>query len=145
MHQHHVEVFGVRQLAQLVDLFLRIPIRTRRHFRHQPVRIARDALQRDGQHLRHTVIALGSLEEADAAVVGVTHQLGELFLAKLALRLPAHGSGAECQPRHLNAGLPKRHPIRCRAACRPQPNSGPRHHTGGESSLQKVASGEMSH
>ena len=74
MQQHHVEVIGIRELAQFVDLLLRIHAFARRHLRHEPVAIARNALQRHAEHLVHLAIGFGGLEEANAAVVGVADQ-----------------------------------------------------------------------
>ena len=87
VQQHHVEVIGIRQLAQLIDLLLRIHAFARRHLGHQPVRIARNALQRHAQHLVHLAVSLGGLEEANAPVVRMADQLGELVLPQFALRL----------------------------------------------------------
>ncbi len=86
MHQHDVEIIGVGQLAQLVDFLERVHAFARGYLRHQPVGIARNALQRDPQHAVHIAVSLGGLEKADAAVVGVAHEAGELVLPQLALR-----------------------------------------------------------
>src|SRR5580700_5391328 len=146
MHQHNVEVIGIRQLAQLIDLFLRIHPFARRHFGHQPVRIARNALQRHAQHLVHVAVSLRGFEEANAAVVRVAHQPGELILPQLALRSPADGPGAEREPRYLDAGFAERHPIGSCAAGGPQGQAtGSREYARGESGLQEIASGAVSH
>ena len=111
VQQHDVEVIGVRELAQLVDLLLRIHAFAGGDLRHQPVAVARNALQRDAQHSVHVAVGLGGFEEADAAVVGVAHQPREAVLSQVALHLAAEGAGAEREPRHLHAGFSQRHPI----------------------------------
>ncbi len=146
VHQHHVEIICIRQLAQLIDFFLRICTLAGRHLRHQPVGISRDAVERHAQHLVHLAVTFGGLEESNASVVGIPHQPGELVLPEFALGSPAHRSGAEREPRHLHAGPPKRYPICCSPARGPQAHaSGSRQHTRGESGLQEIASGEVSH
>src|ERR1019366_3757221 len=146
MQQHHVEVIGVRQLAQLIDLFLRIYPFARRHLGHQPVGIARNALQRLTQHLVHFAVTLGGLEETNAPVVAVAHQSRYPALPQLALRSPGEGTGAQREPRYLDAGFPQRHPIRSRSARRPQGQpSDCRQYTSGKPGLQEIASGIVTH
>ncbi len=74
VQQHDVEVFGVGELAQLIDLGLRIHAFARGHLRHQPVGIARDALQRNTEHPVHVAVGFGGFEKANPAVVSVAHQ-----------------------------------------------------------------------
>src|SRR5438270_13808704 len=105
MHQHYIEVIGMRKPAQLVDLLLWVHPFARRHFGHQPVRIAWDALQRHTQHLVHLTVSLGGLQEANAPVIRVTYQPRKLVLPQLALRLPAERSYAAREARHLDTGL----------------------------------------
>ena len=54
-----------------------VPAELRQHL----VRIARDALERRGQHLRHAGVSFGGFEEA----VGVTHQPVETVLPEFGL------------------------------------------------------------
>ena len=121
---------------------LRIHAFVRRHLRHQPIAVARNALQRDAQHLVHLAVRLGGLEETNAVIVGVAHQLRELVLSQFALHSPAHGSGAEREPRHFDVGFSERHPIgRCpRAPLSRQDFRCPPARRG-ESGLQKITSG----
>ena len=88
MQQHDVEVVGLRHPAQLVDLILRIHAVVRGDLGHQPIAIARNTLQGHAQHLVHSAVRLGRLEEADTALVGMAHQPRELFLPQVALYLP---------------------------------------------------------
>src|SRR5207245_7458391 len=105
-----------------------------------------NALQRHTQHLVHLAVTLGGLKETNAAVVGVVHLPGKLVLPQLTLCSPAESSRAEREPRHLDAGLPERDPIRSGPARRPQRQpSGSREYPRGESGLQEIASGEVSH
>jgi hypothetical protein len=132
MHQHHIEVIRIRQLAQFVDLPLRVHALAGRHLRHQPVRIARDSFQSHAQHPMHFGISFGSFVETNAPVVSVPHQLSELILAKVALHLAAESTGPEREPRHFHIGFPQRDPIRCGPTGRAQGQaSGPRQHASG--------------
>lgn len=136
VHQHHVEVIGIRQLAQFVDLFSRIYPFAGRHFRHQPVAIAWNALQGYAEHLMHFAVGFGGLKKADAPVVRVAHEPGELFLPQISLHLPAERSSAKRQPRHLDVGFSERHPIgSCPARRTQRKASGPRQHPGDDSGL----------
>jgi len=115
VQEHDVEIFGVRELAQFVDLLQRVAVLTRGHLRHQPVAIPRNAFQRQAEHAVHIAVGLGGLKEANAAIVGVAHQSRELVLAQLALYFSAKCPGAERQTRYLNIGISKLDPIgRCR-------------------------------
>jgi hypothetical protein len=116
---------------------LRIDALARGHLRHEPVAVARNALERDAEHAVHVAVRLSGLEETDAAVIGVAHLPRELSLTEFALHAPAVGPCAERQPRHLDARLAERHPIGCFAR-RPQrqsPGSGER--CGGESGFEE--------
>ncbi len=83
----------------------------RRHLGHQPIAIARNALQGDSQHLMHSTVRFGSLEEAHAALVGMAYQPGELLLSQVALYLTGVASRAEREPRHFYAGFAQGYPI----------------------------------
>src|SRR4051812_13068218 len=85
VQQKHVEVIGIRELSQFVNLLLRIHAFPRRYLRHQPVTIAWNALQCHTQHLVHFAVRLGCLEEADSPIVGMAYEPRELLLSKLAL------------------------------------------------------------
>jgi hypothetical protein len=61
----------------------------------------------------HVAIRLSSLEEANAAVVGIAHQPGKPFLSQMALYLAAEASGSKCEPSYLDSGFSQGHPI-CR-------------------------------
>ena len=66
--------------------------------------------------------------------------------AQLALDLAAEATGAKRQPCHLYAGPSERYPVRRRGGSRVQRNtSNSSEHARGESGLQKIASGEISH
>ena len=146
VQQHDVEIVRVGQLAQLVDFGLWIDTVVRSDFGHQPVAVARDALQRNAQHPVHVAIRFGCLKEADAAIVGISHQAVELILAQVALHFTAHTAGPERQARHLDVRLAKRHPISggsgsCldgQAGCARQRGSG-------KPSLQESTSGAVIH
>src|SRR5262249_12817736 len=143
---HDIEVVGARELTQLIDLLLRIHSFARRHLGHQPVGIARNALQSRAQHLMHLAVTLGGLEKANAPIIRVAHQPGELLLPQFALRSPAKCPSAESEPRHLDAGLPESYPICSCPARRPQGQpSGSREHTRGEPGLQEITSRAVSH
>ena len=98
-------------LAKLIDLGSGIAGGGRAVLRHELVAVARDALERDGQHLRHAVIAFGGLEEADAAVVGVADEPGELRLPELTLHAAAEGAGSKSESRDFHVRLAERHPV----------------------------------
>ena len=88
MQQQNVDIFGPSCWRNRSIFGARLAGGRRAVFGHQPVAVARQAFERDGQHLRHAVIALGGFEETNAAVVGVADQAGELFLPEFALRAP---------------------------------------------------------
>ena len=111
VQQHDVEVFGVGQLAQLVELLLRIDAVVGRDFRHDAIAVARDSFQRDAEHLVHVAVGFGSLEEADAAVVGVANEPGEFVPGRVALHLAAEAAGAEGEAGDFHAGFAERDPV----------------------------------
>ena len=98
VQQHDVEVIGVGELSQLVELLLRLDAVAGRHLGHELVAVARNALQGDAEHLVHLAVRLGRLEEPDAVVVGVAHQAREAILPEFALHPAAEAAGAERQP-----------------------------------------------
>ena len=100
VQQHHVEVFGIREFAQLVDFCLRIYTFPGGHLRHKAITIARNALQGHSEHPVHVAVRLSSLEEANAAVVGVAHQPGKSVLSQVALYMAAEAPSAKREPRH---------------------------------------------
>ena len=86
------------------------------------------------------------LEEADAAIVGVAHQMREAVLPQVALHLAADGAGAERQACHLHAGTAERDQIgRAAALGEEWKATGCRHRAGGQSGLEEFASSEMRH
>src|ERR1700736_6805135 len=102
MQQENVNVVGIQLLPELVDLGGWIARGRRAVLSHQLVAVARNALERDGEHLRHAVIALGRFEKADAPIVGVTDLSSELLLPKLTLNAAPVSAGPECEPRHFD-------------------------------------------
>ena len=146
VQQHDVEVFGVGQAAELVELLLRVDAVAGRHLRHQLVAVARDALQGDAEHLVHLAVRFGGLEEADAAVVGVAHQPREPLLPEFALHLAADGACAERQPGDFDSGSAERDQIgRIPALGAEREGSGHGQRSRGKSGLQEFASSEMRH
>jgi len=111
MQQQDVEVVGVQLLAIAIDHGHRIVGLLQAVFRHQPVAIARNAGQRDAQHVVHAGVVLRSFEETNAVVVGVADQARELLLAEFALHFAAEGARAEGQAGHLDARVAERHPV----------------------------------
>ena len=103
VQQHDVEVVGLRGSAQVVDLGLRILAVACLHLGHEAVVLAGNALERNAEHLMHAGICLGRLEEANAAVVGMTHEGVEAVLAQAALHIAVVGPCAESQPRHFHS------------------------------------------
>src|SRR5579871_794007 len=146
MHQHHVEVIGVRLFAQFVNFGGRIDTIARRDLRHQAIRVARHTLECDAEHFVHFAIGLGGLEETDTVVVGVAHEPGELVLPEVALHLAAVGSGAEGEASHFDVRFPERHPVG-RGPARPTKGqtSGSRKHARGESGLEEITSRTSRH
>src|ERR1700722_18495952 len=117
-----------------------------RHLGHQPIAIARDALQGDSQHIVHSTVRFGSLEEADTALVGVAYQPGELLLSQVALYLARVAARAEGEAGHLYTGFSQRDPIRSGLTFRLQREaSGTCERTRGESGLDECTSGVVSH
>ena len=108
VEQHDVEVFGVGEAAELVELLLRIDAVAGRHLRHELVAVTRDALQGDAEHPVHLAVRFGRLEEADAAIVRMAHQPRETLLPELALYLAADAARAERQPGDFHAGPAQR-------------------------------------
>src|SRR5271165_5341885 len=81
MQEHDVEVFGIREFAKFVEFFLRIDTLMRGDLGHDAVTVARNAFQRDAEHLVHVGVGFCGFEEANAAVVGVTDQPGKSVLS----------------------------------------------------------------
>ena len=75
------------------------------HLGHDPIAVARNALQGHSEHPVHLAVRLSGLEEANAAVVGVAHQTRKAFLSQVALHLAAEAAGAKREPRHLHPGF----------------------------------------
>src|SRR5580765_824930 len=113
VQEHDVEVFGIREFAQLVEFFLGIHALAGGDLGHQAVTVTWEALQGYAEHPVHLAIRLGSLEEANAAVVGIAHQSRKPVLSQVALYLAAEASGAKGEARHLDSGFSQRYPI-CR-------------------------------
>jgi hypothetical protein len=146
VEQHDVEVVRVGEAAELVELLLRIDAVAGRHFRHQLVAVARNALQGDAQHPVHLAVRFGRLEEADTAIVGVAHQPRERVLPELALDLPADGARAEREPRDFHSGPAERDQVGRTGTLRADGHgSGHRKRSRGEPALQEFASSEMRH
>ena len=103
VQQHHVEVFGIREFAQLVDFCLRIHTFPGGHLRHKAITIARNALQGDSEHPVHVAVRLSSLEKANAPIVGVAHQPGKPVLSQVALHLAAEAPSAKRESSHLHS------------------------------------------
>src|SRR5580700_5968434 len=95
VQQHDVEVFGIREFAQLVEFLLRIHDWPGGHLRHDAIAIARNALQGHAEHPVHLAVRLSRLEEANAVVVGVSHQPRKPVLSQVALHLAAEAAGAK--------------------------------------------------
>src|ERR1700759_3985637 len=64
MQQHDVEVVRLCHSTQLVGLLLRIHSRMGRNLGQKPITIPRHAFEGYAQHLGHSVVRLGRLEEA---------------------------------------------------------------------------------
>src|ERR1017187_5710886 len=112
VQQHDIDVLGLQLAAEVVDLRPRRGARTRcAVLGHQPVALAGQSLESDAEHLRHAAIAFGGFEEADAAVVSVTDQAGESFLAKFALHPAAKRAGAQGDPRDFDIALAEGNPV----------------------------------
>src|ERR1700675_429857 len=63
VQQHDVEVFGIREFAQVVKFLLRIHTLPSGHLRHKAVTIAWNALERHSEHPVHLAVRLSSLEK----------------------------------------------------------------------------------
>jgi len=103
VQEHDVEVFGIREFAQLVEFLLRIHALVGGYLGHEAIAIAWDSLQGHAEHPVHLTVRLGSFEEANAAVVGVAHQPGKPVLSQVALNLAAEACLCQGKPRHLHA------------------------------------------
>ena len=112
MQQENVDVLRAQLPAKLINLGSGIAGSGRAVFRHELVAVARDALERDGEHLWHAVITFGGLEEANAAVIRVTDKPGELRLPKLTLHAAGEGAGSKSESRDFHVRLAERHPVR---------------------------------
>ena len=53
----------------------------------------------------HVAVRFSGFKEADAVIVGVADQPGELLLTEIALDFAAHGSGSEGKPSHFDVGF----------------------------------------
>jgi len=146
MQQRDVEVLRLGRSAQLVDLLLRIDSVVGRNLGHQAIAVAGNTLESYTEHLVHATVGLGSFEEADTALMGMTHQPGELILAQVALGLAGKGSRAECEPRDLNVCLSQGYPIgRSLRFGLQRKSSGGGEGARSEACLQEITSGVMSH
>src|ERR1700722_5346732 len=146
VQQHHVEILGIREFAQLVDFILRIHTFPSGHLRHNPIAIARNALQSHSEHPVHVAIRLRGLEEANAAVIRITHQPRKLLLPQVPLHSPAETPRAKRESRHFHLRFSERHPIRRSLALRSQwEASGHGKRPGGESGLEEFTSGVARH
>src|SRR5258708_3493807 len=145
VQQHDVEILGVRKRAQLVEFLLWIhAIVESGHLGHELVALARYALQSDAQHLVHLTVGFGGLEEANAAVVRVTHQPREPVLSEIALHLPTEASCSKRQPRNFHPGSAQHYVVGGRRRfCEEWKSSGDGNRSGGKSSFQEFTSGEM--
>src|SRR6267142_3928538 len=101
VQEHDVEVFGIREFAEFVEFLLRIHALAGGHLRHQAIVLTWNALQGDSEHPVHLAVRLGSLEEANAVVIGVAHQPRKPILAQVALYLAAEAACAKRESRHL--------------------------------------------
>src|ERR1700759_2010470 len=62
----------------------------------------------------HVAVGFRGLVEANAAIVSVADELGEFFLAEVALHFAAEAAGTECESSHLHVRLTERYPFRRR-------------------------------
>src|SRR6266513_1776540 len=85
MKQHDVKVLGLRGAPQLVELYLRVNTLVEgSHFAHQLIAVTRQPFQRLSQHSGR-LVGLSRLKEADAVIIGITHQARELLLPQSGL------------------------------------------------------------
>src|SRR5438477_11497981 len=112
MQQQNVNVVCIELLPELVDLGRWIASGRSAVFGHQFVAVAPNALERDGEHLRHAMIAFRRFEKADASIVSVTDLPGELLLPELTLHPSAVSAGAEREARDFDIRFAQRDPIR---------------------------------
>src|SRR5437773_1305107 len=103
VQQHYVEVLRIRQFTQLVEFLLRIHALPGGHLRHKPIAVAWNALQGDSEHPVHLAVRLSRLKEANALVVGVTHQPGKSVLSQIALYLAAEAACAKGEAGHFHS------------------------------------------
>src|SRR5256884_9336205 len=61
------------------------------------------ALQGDSEHPVHLAVRLSRLKEANALVVGVTHQPGKSVLSQIALYLAAEAACAKGEAGHIHS------------------------------------------
>jgi hypothetical protein len=146
VQEHDVEVFGIRELAELVEFLLRIHTLVGGDFRHQAIAIAWNALQGYAEHPVHVAVGLGSFEEANAAVVSVAHQPGKAVLAEVALYLAAEAASAEGEARDLHSRLSQPYPI-CGGLARGAQweGAGDGEGAGGQSGFEEFTSGVVRH
>ena len=97
VEQHDVEVFGLRLLAHVRRSWLCGSASVGGDLRHERVAFARNALERDAEHLVHFTVGFRGLKKADAVIVGVAHQARESILPQLALHSIRYGF--RCQRR----------------------------------------------
>src|SRR5947207_2054834 len=146
VQQHNVEVFAIREFAELVEFLLRIHTLSGGHLRHKAIAIAWNALKGHSEHPVHLAVRLCSLEEANAAVVGVAHQPSKPVLSQVALYPAAKAACTKREPRHLHSRFSERYPI-CRGLSRRPHREAPgdAKGAGGESGFQEFTSGVVRH
>src|SRR5215471_21209712 len=102
VQQHDVKVLSLRDVPQLVELGLRVsPLVEGSHLAHQLIAVARQPFKRLSQHSR-CLVGLGRLKEANAAIVSIAHQPGELLLPQRSLYRTAVRSSSEGQAGHVH-------------------------------------------
>ena len=144
MDEDHVNVLGLQESALIVESGDAVFTFAQTELGHQPIRVARNALQSDAEHLRHALIGLRGFEKADAAIVRMAHQPGELFLPEFSLDAAAMSAGPECEPGDLNARVPEFHPVGCGSfGC--EGRGGSHRADRARRCLKEVASAEMRH
>jgi hypothetical protein len=146
VQQQDVEVIRVRQRAQLVDFLLRAHTVLGGHLGHQLIAVPRNTLQGDAQHLVHLTVRLGGLEEANAAVVGMSHQAREPLLPEIALNPAAEAPRAERQTRDFHPGPSQGDEVGCRLAlCHERQSARDRKRSCGQPGLHEFTSAEIGH
>ncbi len=116
MQQHDIEVVGIAVLAQLVELLRRVGVVGGLHLGHEPVAVAGEAFEGHAEHLLRRSVGFRGLKEANAVIIGVVDQPGELLLAELLLHRSAVGSGAEGETGDVDAGATQVDPVGGRGA-----------------------------